>query len=158
MAAGRKTGGGSRKGRPNKIAADIKAAILAAFDKAGGADYLYQQSQQNPVAFMGLLAKVLPLQVTGNADEPIKLTIVRYDDVDIGTPRNEKSYVGGEWTVSSAIIDAEPVPEPTVAPAAATQPPPSALPSPSMPDSAGSMRQHAPLAVVPNPNRDRCRI
>lgn len=40
MAKGTKTGGGSRKGVPNKVSADVKAMILSALDQAGGADYL----------------------------------------------------------------------------------------------------------------------
>lgn len=40
MAKGIKTGGGSRKGKPNKLTADVKAMILAALDKAGGTQYL----------------------------------------------------------------------------------------------------------------------
>jgi hypothetical protein len=73
-----KTGGGSRRGRPNKISADIKAAILAAFDKVGGAQYLQRQAEENPVAFMGLLAKVLPLTLTGDGT-PVTLKIIKYD-------------------------------------------------------------------------------
>jgi hypothetical protein len=36
MAAGRKTGGGSRKGRPNRLTADVKAMILGALQPKGG--------------------------------------------------------------------------------------------------------------------------
>jgi hypothetical protein len=32
MAKGTKTGGGSRKGVPNKLTADVKAMVLAALD------------------------------------------------------------------------------------------------------------------------------
>lgn len=32
--------GGSRKGIPNKVTADVKAMILAALQDAGGANYL----------------------------------------------------------------------------------------------------------------------
>src|SRR5215470_6848354 len=79
MAAGRKTGSGSRKGRPNKISADVKAAILAAFDKVGGEAYLARQAEENPIAFMSLLAKVLPLQVSGTGNEgEIVIQIVKY--------------------------------------------------------------------------------
>jgi hypothetical protein len=73
MAAGRKTGGGSRKGRPNRLTADVKEMILTALNKAGGAEYLLEQAEKNPVAFMSLLGKVLPLQVTGEGGGPILL-------------------------------------------------------------------------------------
>ena len=66
MAIGRKTGGGSRKGRPNKMNSDLKAMILGALDDAGGQQYLAEQARANPAAFMTLLGKVLPLQVGGD--------------------------------------------------------------------------------------------
>ena len=55
--------------------------ILAALDAAGGAEYLLRQTKQNPVAFMSLLGKLLPTQLTGkdggailNAFDPTTLT------------------------------------------------------------------------------------
>jgi hypothetical protein len=62
MAKGMKTGG-RQKGTPNKVTADVRAAILAAFDKVGGIEYLAVQAHDNPAAFMTLLGKVLPTQV-----------------------------------------------------------------------------------------------
>jgi hypothetical protein len=73
MAIGRKTGGGSRKGKPNKLSADIKAMILGALDAKGGQAWLEEQMDRNPAAFMGLLAKVLPHQVSGADGEPIRI-------------------------------------------------------------------------------------
>lgn len=46
--------------------------VVAALDKAGGMDYLVAQSKANPVAFMGLVGKVLPLQVTGVNGGPVE--------------------------------------------------------------------------------------
>ena len=66
MAIGHKTGGGSRKGRPNKINADLKAMILGALDEAGGQQYLAEQARANPAAFMTLVGKILPRQVGGD--------------------------------------------------------------------------------------------
>ena len=42
--------------------------ILGALDKAGGEKYLLRQAEANPVAFMGLLGKVLPLQIAGTGE------------------------------------------------------------------------------------------
>ncbi len=39
--------------------------ILKALSNAGGIEYLQQQAQANPTAFMTLVGKVLPLQVKG---------------------------------------------------------------------------------------------
>ena len=71
MATGRKTGGGSRKGRPNKATAALKDMILEALDDAGGVSYLQKQANKNPSAFLTLVGKVLPLQVTGEGGGPI---------------------------------------------------------------------------------------
>lgn len=65
---GKKTGGGSRKGIPNKTTADIKTMINNALHKAGGEDYLLRQADENPVAFMGLIGKILPKQVDLDAN------------------------------------------------------------------------------------------
>lgn len=69
--------GGSRKGIPNKINSDIKAMILAALDKAGGADYLLAQSESNPTAFLTLVGKVLPMTLAGDPDHPLVTKIER---------------------------------------------------------------------------------
>lgn len=69
-------GGGSRKGIPNKATADVKAMILQALSDAGGAEYLKEQSGKNPAAFMTLVGKVLPLQVTGSDGGPIQYQVV----------------------------------------------------------------------------------
>jgi hypothetical protein len=63
---------GSRKGKPNKVTADVKAAILAAFDKVGGMEYLARQAEDNPTAFLTLLGKVLPTQLSGEGGGPVK--------------------------------------------------------------------------------------
>jgi hypothetical protein len=55
--------GGRQKGTPNKLSGDIKAMILAALDKAGGAEYLYRQALDNPNAFLSLVGRVLPMQL-----------------------------------------------------------------------------------------------
>ena len=60
--------GGRKKGTPNKISSVLKEAILEAAEQAGGEDgiagYLVVQAHANPVAFMGLLGKVLPMTLT----------------------------------------------------------------------------------------------
>ena len=59
-------------GRPagslNKTTALLKDAILLAAEKAGGSGglvgYLQAQAKKNPTAFLSLLGKVLPLQIS----------------------------------------------------------------------------------------------
>lgn len=71
-------GKGRVKGVPNKTTALLKDAILHAAELAGGEEglvgYLQQQATDNPGPFITLLGKVLPLQVTGENGEPIKLS------------------------------------------------------------------------------------
>ena len=84
MAKGERKGG-RKKGTPNKITRVLKEAILLAGEQAGDrigneglVSYLQQQASENPVAFMGLLGKVLPLQVAGSHEEPIKVVIKKF--------------------------------------------------------------------------------
>lgn len=66
---------GRVKGSQNKITKALKDMILGALEDAGGQAYLTEQSAANPVAFMGLVGKVLPLQVTGSDGGPIQHTV-----------------------------------------------------------------------------------
>lgn len=58
--------GGRQKGTLNKSTQAVKDMILEALAQKGGADYLARQADENPAAFMTLVGKVLPLQVTGD--------------------------------------------------------------------------------------------
>jgi hypothetical protein len=63
-------GKGRPKGAKNKNSKLLKDAILEAAELAGGkrgmVAYLQLQAEANPTAFMALMGKVLPLQVTGS--------------------------------------------------------------------------------------------
>jgi len=75
-----KAGPGRPKGVPNKTTALLKDAILQAAEQAGGGDlsaYLTVQARENPNAFLSLLGKVLPLQVTGEGGGALDV-FVRY--------------------------------------------------------------------------------
>lgn len=65
--------GGRQKGTPNKLTKALKDMILGALDDAGGQSYLAKQSTENPTAFLTLVGKVLPLQVTGDEDNPLNV-------------------------------------------------------------------------------------
>lgn len=74
-----KPGPGRPKGQPNKTTALLKDAILQAAqdaDENGLVGYLKLQALENPGPFMALLGKVLPMQVTGDADSPIAITVI----------------------------------------------------------------------------------
>lgn len=65
------------KGSPNKLPKQLKEMILEALDRKGGADYLVIQAETNPSAFMTLLGKVMPLQLQGDPDAPLTITVTR---------------------------------------------------------------------------------
>lgn len=67
--------GGKVKGTPNKLPQDIKNMILTALSNKGGAAYLERQADENPVAFMALVGKVLPMQVTGENGGPVRTSL-----------------------------------------------------------------------------------
>lgn len=77
--------GGRQKGTPNKTTAMLKEAILEAArlnggGKAGLVKYLEKQAKDNPVAFLSLLGKVLPLQVTGEDGGPLQVVVQKFSD------------------------------------------------------------------------------
>jgi hypothetical protein len=71
--------GGRKRGTPNKVTTQLKEAILAAAEQAGGdgglVKYLHEQARMNPGHFMTLLGKVLPLQVAGDKDAPLNTRV-----------------------------------------------------------------------------------
>ena len=59
--------GGSRKGVPNKVTAELKDMIREALDKSGGVDYLIERANdpKTATAFLSLVGKTLPMTVKG---------------------------------------------------------------------------------------------
>ena len=83
-------GKGRKPGSQNKVPKALKELILGALDQAGGQAWLAQQADKNPTAFMSLLAKLLPSELSVDANvtqyEPITLkTAVDFD------PRSAKA-------------------------------------------------------------------
>jgi hypothetical protein len=72
------SGQGRPAGVPNKLTKDIKEMILGALSAVGGQRYLEEQATANPAAFMTLLGKVLPLQVSGEGGGPMEVKLVMY--------------------------------------------------------------------------------
>lgn len=67
--------GGRKPGIPNKLTTDVKAMILQALEGAGGAAYLQEQALVSPAAFLTLVGKVLPMQVTGEGGGAITIIV-----------------------------------------------------------------------------------
>lgn len=66
---------GKPKGAVTKSAALIREMVAKALDKAGGVDYLARQAEETPAAFLALVGRVIPMQVTGEEDGPLKHSI-----------------------------------------------------------------------------------
>lgn len=68
-------GKGREKGVPNKVTGEIREMIKSALTEAGGTKYLLTQAHENPVAFMGLIGKIIPKEVeahvTGEISWPV---------------------------------------------------------------------------------------
>lgn len=75
MAKGIKTGG-RKKGTPNKLTRNLKEDILEAYRRAGGVEYLETIAKLNPQLYVQLLGKVLPTQLTGAGDGPVRIEVV----------------------------------------------------------------------------------
>ena len=76
IAKGTPKRGGRKKGTPNKINAQIRDAVFAALEHDEGATaFFIKQKEDNPVAYMGLVGKLLPKQVEGEISGDIEVTI-----------------------------------------------------------------------------------
>lgn len=82
---------GRPKGSPNKTTALLKDAILQAAEAAGNKDgmvgYLTRQAKENPAAFMTLLGKVLPMQIGGDPDNPLRAITT----IELVAPRDART-------------------------------------------------------------------
>lgn len=54
----------SRKGKPNRTTADLRELVIGALNAAGGQQYLVEQAHANPAAFLALVGRCLPRDVT----------------------------------------------------------------------------------------------
>ncbi len=84
---GKRPGAGRKPGSPNKLSANVKDAISAAFAEVGGKEYLIGIAKSDPRTFCTLVGKLVPTTVGGDPDgEPIKQII----EVITGVPRAPK--------------------------------------------------------------------
>lgn len=76
--------GGRQKGTPNKVTGALRDMILTALNDqpGGGIEYLKLQAVENPNAFMSLLGKVLPMQVTGEGGGPVQIARIELVPMD----------------------------------------------------------------------------
>lgn len=70
---------GAPKLADRKGTSELRKLIIGALHMAGGVDYLHRQAERNPVAFMGLLGKILPselrVEADGKGDGPVVISV-----------------------------------------------------------------------------------
>ena len=97
-------GAGRPKGSKNKLTLNIKQMIEDALTRVGGTDYLVKQAEENPVAFMALVSRVLPKDIN------ITATVTHADMVLEAAKRKGITFEHqGGAQQSIEVIDAEPV-------------------------------------------------
>ena len=69
---GKREGAGRPKGSLDQNNKLLREMVLDALDQKGGADYLAKQADENPAAFMSLLGRILPTQLTGDGGGPVQ--------------------------------------------------------------------------------------
>jgi hypothetical protein len=63
--------GGRKPGTPNLLTRELKDMIRGALDKVGGQKYLETCARTEPKAFLLLLGKILPKEITGAGGTPL---------------------------------------------------------------------------------------
>lgn len=73
-------GPGRPKGSANHENKQLREMILGALNENGGIAYLSEQAKLQPKAFLSLLGRVLPLQVTGEGGGPVIIQASALDE------------------------------------------------------------------------------
>ncbi len=77
---GKRPGAGRKKGSPNRTTAQIRDAIMEAFERKGGVDYLEELAGAEPKTFAMLLARILPTEFKGEVSvSPLTELLNRID-------------------------------------------------------------------------------
>ncbi len=69
--------GGRKAGTPNRVTREVREAILRAFDRVGGEDYLVEVARHDPKTFCTLLGKLLPAEVRTRPDSDRPAVVIR---------------------------------------------------------------------------------
>ncbi|MCK5374144.1 MAG: hypothetical protein KAJ40_02560 [Alphaproteobacteria bacterium] len=86
---GRKKTGGRKKGTPNKTTTTVKEAIMNAFDKLGGEEYLVDIAKQDHKTFCSLLGRVLPKEISASIETDLSLMTDEELDTELARLRDE---------------------------------------------------------------------
>jgi hypothetical protein len=72
----KRPGQGRPKGVLNKNNQQIRDIIVQTLDNLGGTEYLQEVARSHPAAFMALIGKTMPLQVTGENGGEIAFSVI----------------------------------------------------------------------------------
>ena len=81
---GARPGAGRPKGSLDKGHAIIRDMVSQALEQAGGVDYLARVAETHPGPFLGLVGKVLPIQLTGEGGGAIQFERIGRSIVEPG--------------------------------------------------------------------------
>ena len=70
---------GRQAGTSNKISSDLREMVRRSLDEVGGIEYLKTQAFENPVAYMGLVGKVIPKEVEAKITGEFSVFISKSD-------------------------------------------------------------------------------
>ena len=73
---GKRPGAGRPKGKLDKGNALIREMACNALEGLGGSAYLERVAETHPAAFLSLLAKILPTQITGANGDDFNVTVI----------------------------------------------------------------------------------
>lgn len=73
---GKRPGAGRKQGVPNKLSTTVKDNIIEVFEGIGGVTTMTGWAKENPTQFFNLYAKLLPLQVHGDPNNPLAISII----------------------------------------------------------------------------------
>jgi hypothetical protein len=90
--------GGRQKGTRNRLTRDLKAMILGALSAAGGQAWFEHQMEANPVAFMALLGRLLPLTIGSEKEKPLEVKMTREERAEQTRQEIRESF--REWKPS----------------------------------------------------------
>ena len=100
--------GGRKAGTPNKTTVALRDAIVAAFHKTGGVDYLVWLSNEHPSAYATLLGRVLPTEFDASLTAQVNMTIPQEERRAIAQELFDRAFgLMGKSRPHPQIIEAE---------------------------------------------------
>ena len=105
--------GGRKAGTPNKTTVALKDAIVAAFHKTGGVDYLVWLSKEYPSAYATLLGRVLPTEFDASLTAQVSMTIPQEERLAIAQELFDQAFgLMGKSRLHPQIIEAQAIQAP----------------------------------------------